>query len=181
MSDRQYPQEKVKSISEFEDLVKESNSIFLADFTGLDVENMNALRDRFHAQGAEILVMKNTLAKIALHNAGIQNLDPYLNGPNAFAFGHDDPAMPARIMFDFAKEHDMPKIRSCILEGQLFGPEKIKLIKDLPTKDQILAQLLGQLQAPVSNFVGVLNEILRGFVVVIDAIIEKKGGHPEVS
>ena len=179
MSDRQYSQGKVKSIIGFEDLVKEAKSVFLADFTGLNVEKMNSLRDKFHEQGAEIRVMKNTLAKIALHNAGIQDLDPFLNGPNAFAFGHEDPAVPARIMFDFAKEHDMPKIKGCIFEGRLFGPEEIHIIKNLPSREQVLAQLIGQVQAPLSHFVGVLNETLRSFVRVIDAVIEKKGGNPE--
>lgn len=181
MSDRQYPQEKVKNIVEFEDLINGSNSIFLADFSGLDVKKMNTLRDKFHQNSVEIRVIKNTLAKIALHNAGIQDLDSFLNGQNAFAFGHDDPAAPARILFDFAKEYDTPKIRGGIFEGRLIGPDKINVIRNLPSKEQILAQIVSQIQAPVSTFIGVLNEILRSFVGVIDAVIEKKSGKVDAS
>ncbi len=174
MSERSYPQPKVDRIAQIEELIKNSNSIFLADFVGIDVEKMNVLRDKFWEKGVEFLVIKNTLAKIALNNSGITTLDESLAGPTAFAFGHQDPAVPAKIIFDFAKEHDKPQIKSCIFEGEFYGTDKIKIIKDLPTKDQIIAQIVTQVQAPLANLVGVLNEIVRSFLAVLEAVIEQK-------
>jgi large subunit ribosomal protein L10 len=181
MSDRTYPQRKVESLEQFSQLLSASDSIFLADFSGMSVEKITQMRDKFFQNGIEFKVIKNTLAKKALHNAGINQLDPYLKGVNGFAFGHIDPSRPAKIMFDFAKEDEKPKIKSCILEGQLYGADKIALVKDLPFREQIIAELIGQLQAPVSNFVGILNEIVRSFLGVLDAIIQQKGGTAEIS
>ena len=176
MSERKYPQRKIDEIDVLEAMVKESNAIYLADYLGLDVEKMTELRDKFFEKDAKIYVAKNTLMKLALNNNGINDLDPFLNGPNIFAFGGKDPVAPAKIIFDFAKIHELPAIKSCLFEGVLYGPDKVAAIKDLPTRDEAIAALIGQVQAPVSNFVGLLNEIVRSFLGVIDAIIQEKGG-----
>ena len=169
-----FPEIKTQRLEELDELIKQSHSIFLADFTGINVEKMNLLRDRFHEKGITFRVVKNTLGKIALNNNGIDQLDDYLQGQNAFAFGFDDPAIPAKVIINFAKENDLPKIKSCIFEGEFYGSDKMELIKDLPTRDELLAQLVGQVQAPLANFVFVLNEIIRSFLGVIEAVIQKK-------
>ena len=174
MSDRKYPERKVQAVAELEAIISESNSIFLADFTGLSVDKITLLRDKFYEKEIPFLVAKNTLTKIALHNSGITAMDDFLNGPTGLAFGGKDPAIPAKIIFEFAKAEKKPQIKSCLFEGVAYGPDKIDLIKDLPTRDEVLAQLVGQIAAPLSNFVGVLNEIVRSFVGVIDAIIKQK-------
>jgi len=169
-----YPQKKVDAIVNLESLIKDSNSIFLADFSGLSVEKITELRDKMFEQEIPFVVAKNTLTKIALNNCGITDLDEYLVGNNAIAFGKLDPARPAKILFEFAKKNQKPEIRSCLFEGVKYGPDKIKAIKDLPTRDEVIAQLVGQIQAPLSNFVGVLNEIVRSFLGVLDAVIRQK-------
>lgn len=176
MSTKTYPQNKIENITELEGLLKDAKSIFLADFSGLNVEQMNELRNKFFDQEADFRVVKNTLSKIALNNCGITELDDYLNGPTAIALGRKDPAVPARILFDFARQNEKPTIKSCLFEGRLFGPEKMGVIKNLPTRDEAVAQLIGQIQAPLSNFMGVLNEIIRSFLGVLEAVIQKKGG-----
>ena len=174
MSTRTYPQTKVENISELEGLFKKADSIFLTDFTGLNVEKINELRDKFFEQGVDFRVVKNTLSKIAFHNCGITELDDYLKGPNAIALGYKDPAVPARIIYDFARQNEKPTIKSCLFEGRLFGPDKVGLIKDLPTRQEAVAQLLAQIQTPLSNFVGGLNEIIRSFIAVLEAVIQKR-------
>jgi large subunit ribosomal protein L10 len=181
MIERIYPKQKVDNLEQFSKLIADSNSIFLADFSGMTVEEITLMRNKFYQNGIEFKVIKNTLAKKALHKAGIEQLDPYLKGVNGFAFGHKDPSLPAKIMFDFAKAEERPQVRSCILEGQIYGPDKIALVKDLPTREQIIVELIGQIQAPVSSFVGTLNEIVRGFLGVLDAIIQKKSLTPEMN
>ena len=174
MSDRTYPDRKVKAVAELEEIIKESNSIFLADFTGLSVEKITLLRDKFYEKEIPFLVAKNTLTKIALNNSGVTALDDFLKGPTGLAFGGMDPAIPAKIIMEFAKTEKKPKIKSCLFEGVPYGPDKMDMIKDLPTRDEVLSQLVGQIASPLSNFVGVLNEIVRSFVGVIDAIIQQR-------
>jgi large subunit ribosomal protein L10 len=176
MTERTYPQNKIDAVAELEELIKKSNSVFLADFSGLNVEKINQLRDRFFEKEIQFRVVKNTLGKIALDRQGLSGLGENMSGPTALAFGGDDPAAPAKVIIDFAKSNDKPEVKSCYFEGEFYGPDKISIIKDLPTKDQLIAQVVGQLGAPLSNFVGVLNEIIRSFLGVLDAIIERKGG-----
>ena len=179
MSERtKFPDKKVDRIQQLESLVNESSAIYLAEYIGMDVENMNALRNIFHENGVKIQVAKNTLMKIALNNTGIKELDPYLDGPNIFAFGADDPTAPAKLIFKFAKDNNRPQLKSCIFEGHLYGPNEIEAIKDLPTRDEAIAALIGQMQAPLIQFVGLLNEIVRSFLGVLEAIIREKGGEP---
>jgi large subunit ribosomal protein L10 len=169
-----YPQKKVDAIGSLESLIKDSNSIYLADFSGLNVDKITELRDRMFEQGIPFVVAKNTLTKIALNNCGITDLDEYLVGNNALAFGNVDPARPAKILFEFAKKNQKPEVKSCLFEGVKYGPDKIQAIKDLPSRDEIIAQLVGQIQAPLSQFVGVLNEIVRSFLGVLEAVIQQK-------
>lgn len=179
MSQRtKFPDKKVDRLQLLESLVNESSAIYLAEYIGMDVEKINALRDLFHENGVKIRVAKNTMMKLALNNAGIKELDPYMDGPNIFAFGADDPAAPAKLISKFAKVNERPQLKSCIFEGRLYGPDKIEAIKDLPTRDEAIALLIGQIQAPVSQFVGLLNEIIRSFLGVLDSIIQEKGGEP---
>jgi large subunit ribosomal protein L10 len=174
MSLRTYPGKKVTTLSELEGLIKQSGGIYLADFSGLNTDKMNELRDMFYQHGAQLRVAKNTLTKIALHNCGIKDLDPFLTGQTVLAFSGQDPAEPARIILDFVRQNEKPVLKGCYFEGSLYGPEKLSIIRNLPTREEALAQLLGQIQAPLSGFVGVLNEILRGFLATLDAIIQKK-------
>jgi len=159
-----------------EALIKESNSIYLANFSGINVEKMTELRDKFFKMGVKIQVAKNTLMKKAFNNIGITDLDPYLEGMNIFAFGLDNPALPARIMLDFVKEYELLKLKGCLFEGRLYGPDKIEMIRDLPSREQALAAVLGQLQVPLSQFIGVFDEIIRSFLAVLDAVIQEKSG-----
>ncbi len=169
-----YPDKKVEVLQELEQIIKQSKAIYLAEFSGLNVQKMTELRDQFYEKGAKICVAKNTLMKLALNNSGIKELDPYLQGPNIFAFTDQDPTVPAKIIFNFAKENGIPKLKSCLFEGLLYGPDKIEAIKDLPSREEAIATLLAQMQAPLSNFLGLLNEIIRSFLGVLDAIIEEK-------
>ena len=175
MSERTtFPQRKTEAIAALEGYIRDADAIYLTDFTGLSVENITQLRNKLHEQQIRYLVVKNTLTKIALHNCGITDLDQYLNGPIGLAFGKKDPSKAAKILFEFAKTLQKPEIKSCLFEGKAFGPDKIAALKDLPSRDEVLSMLLGQIQAPLANFVFVLNEIVRSFLGVLDAVIQQK-------
>ncbi|MBC8205310.1 50S ribosomal protein L10 [bacterium] len=176
MTENKYPQYKVQAVQDLEELIKNSASIFLTDYKGLNVENITQLRNKLHEKEVTYRIAKNTLCRIAMKNCGYDGMIDYLEGPTAIAFSRSDPTAPAKIILEFAKDKNLPVMKSCIFEGHIYGPEKIEFIKNLPARDQILAELLGQIQAPLSVFVGLLNEIIRSFLGVLEAVIQQKGG-----
>lgn len=173
MAENRYPQHKIDTIRELEELIRGSKSVFLTDYKGLNVELMNKLRGKLFQQDIVFRIAKNTLSRIAMRNCGYSELDDELIGPIALAFGKDDPSTPAKIIMEFARENKLPQLKSCVFEGRIYDSTKMDMIKSLPTRQQALSLLIGQIEAPLSHFVGLLNEIIRSLLAVIDAIIEQ--------
>lgn len=171
---------KKEIVSELEETLGKAEAIYFTDFTGLSVAEINELRSKiFEAGGIEYLVAKNTLTKLALKNKGYDDvfdkLEDVLRGPTAMAIAVDsDPVLPAKIIADFAKAHKKPEFKGGLVDGTFYNEEDIQKLKDLPPTDVIRAQVIGGIVSPLGSFVGVLNETVRSFVGVIDAIIEKK-------
>lgn len=174
--------EKIAVVDEIADKIQKTQSLYLTDFTGLDVEAINDLRRILRENAVEYRVVKNTLARLAAEKAGREDLKPHLLGPTAIAFGYEDPVLPARLLSKFAQKTGKPSVRAILFEGQLFGHEALDQIKQLRPRDEMIAQLLGGLQAPISRTAMVLSGILRGVVIVLDAIAKSKeeaGEQPE--
>lgn len=164
---------KEKIVAEYTDKFARASSVLLADFSGMDVATVTELRRQFREQNVEYKVLKNTLVKIALNNNKIHDLDDYLKGVNGFAISYDDPTAAARVVFNFAKK-DKLQLRACLFEGSLFGPDKVDAIAKLPSRDQLLATLVGTLKAPMTNFAAVLSANMQKMVGVLNAVKDKK-------
>jgi len=176
--------EKVAVVDEIAEKMERTQSLFLTDFTGLDVEAINELRRLLRENDVEYRVVKNTLARLAADKAGREDLKPYLIGPTAMAFGYQDPLLPARLIGQFAQKTGKPAVKVILFEGQILEKDALDRLKNLPSRDQLLAQLLGGLNSPVTGLVMVLKGLLREVVGLVDAIAkdrEKKGegGEPE--
>jgi large subunit ribosomal protein L10 len=172
-----HPTDKKKEIvQELTDLFEQSKGLYLADFTGLNVEMANELRATCHKENVVYRVVKNTLIEHACINAGFKDLVQHLDGPTALAISTEDPVAPIRVLTGFVKnlEKKTPVIKAGMLENEYVGSEGIAKLKDIPPKEVLLAQILSCLQMPAAEFVGVLNEIVRSFVAVIQAVIDKK-------
>ncbi len=172
----------VKMLEELEDVMKEAKSILMADFRGMSVEQINELRRECFKNEVKFRVTKNRIAKIAFEKIGYSDMEEILSGPTGFCFGYDDPITPVRIFAEFAKVHERPDIKACLIDGELYGAEKIDELKDIPSRDVLLAAVVGAIASPLSGFVQVLNEILRSFVGVIEAVskqVEETGKAPE--
>lgn len=169
-------QQKIDTIQELSDLIARARGLYLADFTGLNVEQANELRSNFHQKQVVYRVFKNTMIRHACQKAGFSELVPYLEGPTALAISFEDPVLPVRLISDFAKgmEKQTPIIKAGMLEKFFVGAQDIAVIKDIPSREILLSQILTSLQAPLANFVGTLNEVLRSFVAVLQAVIDKK-------
>ncbi|ADU52382.1 LSU ribosomal protein L10P [Thermaerobacter marianensis DSM 12885] len=156
-----------------EDLVgklQRAQGVILTDFRGLNVAATSELRRRLRAQGVEYRVIKNTLIRRAAQQAGIEGLDALLEGPTALAFGYDDPVAPAKELSRFAKEFAQLQIKGGLLQGRVIGVKEVQALADLPSREELLAKVMGGMQAPLSGLVGVLAATLRSFVYAVDAL-----------
>ncbi|RME01187.1 MAG: 50S ribosomal protein L10 [Calditrichaeota bacterium] len=166
--------EKAAQVEFLKEKFTAAKSAFLTDFTGLSVDEITELRRKLRESQNEYMVVKNTLARLGAKQAGLDQVLPYLQGPTAIAFSFDDPASPARVITDFLKKHSSPKIKACLIEGDVLPGEEAADIANWPTREELLARLVGQLNAPITGLVMCLNDITRRFVQVLNAIKEKK-------
>jgi len=166
--------EKKAEVKVIQEHLKESVCVVLTDFRGLNVDELAELRKKLREKRADYKVVKNRLTKIAANNLDLSDLGDYLTGPTALVMSVEEMISPAKIVYDFAKEHEALKIKGGILEGEIVDSAKIKALASLPPKEELLAKMLGNLNGPIVGFVNVLNGPLRGLVGVLSAIADQK-------
>jgi large subunit ribosomal protein L10 len=150
--------------------IREVGGPFLADFSGMSVEKISLLRKRCREQKVQFKVIKNTLLKRAFNERGITELDAYLNGPTGLVFHPSDAMAPAKILVDFAKEHERPKVKAAMVDGQLFDDKAVATLASLPSREVLLGQLLATLIAPMTQFLAVVDATLRTPALMVDAL-----------
>lgn len=148
--------------------------VVFADYRGLNVDEMTELRNKLRAPGVEVKVLKNTMLRFALEKAGYTDTIPEITGPNAVVFSNEDPVGPAKTLFEFAKTHKNLLVKTGILEGQAISSEKIKNLAELPSREVLVATVLGTMQAPITSFVRVLNANITGLAIALEQIREQK-------
>ena len=152
----------------------DADTIYLTDFTGLDVGEMGELRGRLREAGASLRIVKNTLTIRALDGLDLPDLKEHLTGPTGLVLAGADPAAPAKVMRDFAKEHDArPVVKVGVVDRRTVGPEEIKLLADLPPRDVLLGGIAGALTASVSGIVGSLNAVIRDIALLVEEVAKK--------
>lgn len=166
--------EKVTVVDEITKRLQESKSVFLTDFTGLNVAQMTELRRAFKNASVHYEVVKNTLARRSAQSANCEAIMDYLEGPTALAFGISDPSAPARVIKEFRKTAEKLQVKACLFEGVFIGPERVADIANLPSRDVLLSQLLGVLNAPVSKLAVSLNAVLTKLALAVDAVKKQK-------
>lgn len=170
--------EKTLVIAEVTEKIKKSSSVYITDFSGLTVEKSNDIRNKFRAAGIEYYVVKNTLAKRSFDNiGGYEKLYSSLRHSTAIAFGSPaDPIAPARIIKDFLKTSEKPSMKAAFIEGEVFGADKLEYLATLPTKDQLISRMMGSIQSPATNIVGVMSSVMRNLMYAINQVAEKNQG-----
>lgn len=149
-------------VAEITEKMQKASSVVVVDYKGLTVAELNELRSKFREAGVEYKVYKNTLVRRAAAEAGIAGLDSEsLVGTNAVAFGYEDPVAPARIIKEFSKDHPNLELKMGIVEGEYFDKAKVEEFASIPSRDALIAKLLGSLKAPVSNFVYLLDALIK--------------------
>lgn len=166
--------EKGQVVEELSRRLGEAKGLYLTDFTGLDVGSMTELRRRLAEAQVEYVVVKNTLAKRALTGTGFESLVVQLEGPNAFAVPRNDVVIAAKILTEFAKDREKPKIKAGVIEGRIVSVDEIRRLAALPPREVLLAQLLGSARAPIVGLVSTLHALLAKFVRTVDAVRAQK-------
>ncbi|HTG80563.1 MAG TPA: 50S ribosomal protein L10 [Geobacteraceae bacterium] len=159
------------------DKLQRAQAVFLADFRGMDVGKATELRNELRKAAVEYKVVKNTLLDLASRDTDKESLQPHFTGPTAVALSYDDPVAAAKVLSKFAKEQQATfKLKAGVLTGKAITVPDIQALADLPSREVLLAKLLGTIQAPVANFVGVLAAVPGSFVRALDAIKNQKEG-----
>ena len=154
-----------------------ARAFYLTDFSGMNVKQMTEFRARLRKQGVEYVVVKNTLAQRALDGLPLPDIASFFNGPTGLVIGREDAVTAAKALTDFAREfNNKPAIKVGIVENREVGPDQVKQLAELPPKEVLLAQLAGGLQAPMSQLVGGMNQLLAGFARAMDALREEREG-----
>lgn len=166
--------QKKAMIEEIKGKIEKSQGVVLVDYRGLNVDEVNELRSNYRKAGVEYKVYKNTMMRFAFKETGLEDFNEYLTGPNAIAFGFDDPVQAAKVTHDFAKKNDKLEIKAGVVDGKVINFEEVKNLADLPSREVLIAQVLGGLNAPIAGFANVLQGTLRSLVYTIEAVREKK-------
>ena len=150
---------KEAKVAEIRETLEKAQAIVLADYQGLTVEEDTALRKTLREAGVEYKVYKNNLVTLAAKELGIEGLDSYLEGPVSIAFGYEDATAPARVLHTFAKDHKKLELKAGMVEGTLYNKEEVEKLATIPSKEVLIAKLLGSFKAPLSNVAYLLNAI----------------------
>ena len=170
---------KVDTVAELTEVLSRSRLTILADYRGLSVSDMQNLRTQLRPLNAEVRVAKNTLARRAAQQNEMDALAPELVGPMAIVTAFDDPVQPAKVVSDFARTSRILQIKAGMLEGQLLRADQVEALASLPSRDVVIARVVGGLASPLYGIVGVLAAPIRSLLYVLQARSTQLGGEDE--
>lgn len=170
-------QYKIDQVAELTEKVKGAEAIFVAEYRGLTVAQLSTLRHAVRAAGGECKVARNTLMKIALSNVGIVKDDAVMCGPAVYVIAHTNAPAVAKAIKTFAaaKENKAFVVKGGVMGSQIITVADIKALASMPSREQLLAMVVGTIAAPLQGLVTVLSAPARGLVTVLSQLAEKKG------
>lgn len=163
-------EEKKDVVNALADKISKMQSAVFVNFTGLPVKEVSQIREKTWGTDVDYVVAKKTLLSVAFKQAGVAVNPRELDGNVGVAFGYSDPVSAMKLMGDFAKKYEALKIIGGVFEGKFIAATEVVALSKLPSKQELLGQLVGQLQAPVSAFVRTLSEVPGSFVRVLSAM-----------
>lgn len=161
-------------VEDIKERIQNAKSVVFVKFNGLSVAEDTELRREFRKNNVEYKVLKNTLIKRAFNDLGVTDFDEDLNGPTSIAFGADETAASKVIVEAARKYNEKVSVKCAYVDGGKVDVEGVKALASMPSKEELIAKMLGSMQAPIANFVGVLSAIPRGLVIALNAIAEQK-------
>ncbi|WP_371376771.1 50S ribosomal protein L10 [Sporomusa aerivorans] len=169
-------QEKIQTVADIKEKLSTTKGAVLTNYRGLTVAQDTKLRRKLREAGVEYKVFKNTMTRIAAKEAGIEGLDPYLEGPTAIAISYTDPVAPAKVISEFVKENKLQalEVKAGLVEGKVIDANGVKALSNLPPREVLISQVLAGFQAPIAGFVNVLSGTMRNLVYALEAVRKQK-------
>ena len=166
-------------VAQLKEQLESAKGVVLTSYKGLTVAQDTELRRELREAGVSYHVVKNTMLRIAAKEAGIEGIEEHLEGTTAFAFSTEDAIAPAKVICGFIKknkldENEVLTIKVGTVEGKVIDAKEVKALAALPSREELIAKLLGSMNAPISNTVNVLQGVIRNAVYVLDAIRSQK-------
>ena len=163
-------QQKQEVVQEIADKLTRAQALVLVDYRGLNVAEVTELRAKYREQSVDYKVYKNTMMRRALESAGIDGLEEYLTGPNAVAISYDDPVTAAKVTREFSKDNEKLVIKAGMVDGAVIDTAGVVSLAKLPSKEVLVAQVLGTMNAPIQGLATVLNGTIGGLARCLDQI-----------
>ncbi len=166
---------KREIVAELVELLNKTNGFYFIDFKGMSVKRLHEVRNEMKKKNVGLRVAKNTLIKHAFNQAENVSMPVEdFTGPTALVLGYDDPLAPAKVLKEIIDKHKMPTFKGAIIEGQYFDGTTLKQLAAMPSKPEIIASILGSLNAPISGIVGSINAVMRDLAGIIEEVAKKQ-------
>lgn len=165
---------KKQVVATLTEKLKNAKSVVFADYRGLTVAQDTEFRSTLRKSGIEYTVVKNSLLSFAAKENGLDNLQPFLNGPTSMAISYDDLVAPAKVLVEYSKKYEKLELKTGIVEGNVIDLSQVFMLAELPSKEVLIAQMLGSMNAPITGFVTVLSGVIRSLAIALNAIAEQK-------
>ena len=164
---------KIKKVEEIKDLLEKSTILISTDFTGMDVNSMTALRRALREKGVGYRIVKNTLTYLAADAAGMPGVKEIVQGQTGIAFSYGDPIEPAKAISEFVRTTRLPlQVRGAVMDGQILTAAQVEDLARLPSKDELIAKLMAQIQGPITGLVYVLSAPISALARVLQRAAE---------
>jgi len=166
----------VKEVSEnrIKSSLKKSESFFIVKYSGLSSPDITSLRQSLKGKSADLFVVKNSVARRALKDSGLDSMLKAVEGPCGFIFVQEEPVETSKVLCNFSKDHEKLILEAGFLQDRILEKKDIEAMAKLPSKEVLRGQVVCTLNAPISGFVIVLNQVLKKFVICLDQIKNKK-------
>lgn len=166
--------EKELMVEEIYKQVESSRSILVTSYMGLKAQELEEFRAILQSLSSDCMIVKNTLLSKAVAKANLPSVDDHLSGSTAVVFGRGDDVTLAKRVVQFAKDHEPLKVKVGIFDRSVLSKEQVAYFATLPSREVLIAQVVGSLKAPLAGLVGVLSAVQRGLVIALNAVREKK-------
>ena len=164
----------IEQVKELKETFSKAKAIYFTEYHGLNVGDITKLRSEFFKANVEYKVAKNTLIKLAAEQNMVSGLDEVLVGSTAIAIAYDEPVAPAKVIKEFTKDYDLPRVKGILFDGEFLPGEEFKKLADMPSKEELLSQLVAMLNSPLQKLVSTLIAPMQNAVGVLNNLKEQK-------
>lgn len=166
---------KTDKVEEIKEIIAKAKVAIVSDYRGLSVADVTNLRRRLQKEDGDYTVVKNTLAKIAIKDTKFEGLEEFLKGPSAIAFGFGDEVAPAKVILKYLKEAKKTnEVKGGVLDGKIITAKEVKAISELPSKQELIAKIMGSLSSPAQGLTNTMNGVARALVIAMEEVRKQK-------